>query len=69
MNIKGQGQGHSLTLVQGHSDLTFSKFFSLDTAGSIEAKFHVEPSWDRGMKECSNDPGHMTKMAAVPMYG
>ena len=25
-----QGQGHSLTLVQGHSDSTFSNFFSLD---------------------------------------
>ena len=37
------GQGHSMTLVQGHSDLTFSNFFSLETASPIEAKFHVEP--------------------------
>ena len=44
MNIKGQG--HSLTLVQGHSDSTFSKFFSLETARPIEATFHVEPPWD-----------------------
>ena len=26
--------------------LTFSSFFSLETAGLIEAKFHVEPPWD-----------------------
>ena len=31
---------------QGHSDSTFSNFFSLETAGLIEAKFHVEPAWD-----------------------
>ena len=46
MDIKGQG--HSLTLVQGHSDSTLSNFFSLETAGPIEAKFHVEPPWDGG---------------------
>ena len=44
MNINGQG--HSLTLVQGHSDSTYSNFFSLETARPIEAKFHVEPPWD-----------------------
>ena len=35
----------------------------------IEAKFHVEPHCDRGTKICSNGPGHMTKMAAMPIYG
>ena len=35
----------------------------------IEAKFHVEPKWDRRTKVCSNGPGHMTKMAAMPVYG
>ena len=44
MNIKGQG--HLLTLVQGHSDSSFSNFFSLETAGPIEAKFHMKPPWD-----------------------
>ena len=34
----------------------------------IETKCHVEPQWDRGMKVCSNGPGHMTKMAAMPTY-
>ena len=37
MNIKGQG--HSLTMAQGHSDSTFSNFFFLETAWVIEAKF------------------------------
>ena len=41
MNIKGQG--HSLTLVQGHSDSTFSNLFFLETAWPVEAKFYVEP--------------------------
>ena len=59
MNIKGQG----------HSDSTFANFFSLETAGPIEAKFHVEPPWDVGMKDCSNGPGYMTNMAAMSIYG
>ena len=66
MNIKGQG--HSLTLVQGHSDATFSNLFSLETARPIKAKFHVDPLWDGGIKVCSNGPGHMTKTAAMPVY-
>ena len=67
MNIKGQG--HLLTLVRGPSDSTFSNFFSLKTAGTIEATFHLKPPWDEGMKGCSNGPGHMTNMAAMPIYG
>ena len=39
INIKGQG--HSLTLDQGHSDSTFLNFFSWETARPIEAKLHV----------------------------
>ena len=34
-----------------------------------EAKFHVEPQWDRGTKVYSNGPGYTTKMAAMPIYG
>ena len=67
MNIKGQG--NSLTLVQGHSESTFSNFFSLETAGPIEAKIHVEPPLDGETKVCSNGSGHMTNMATVPIYG
>ena len=64
MNIKGQG--HSVTLVQGHSESIFPNFFSLETARPIEAKFHLAPPWDRGTKICSNGPGHMTNMWYKP---
>ena len=66
MNIKGQG--HSLTLVHGHSDSTFSNFFSLENARLIEAKFHVEPSWDGKTKVCSNGSVHITNIAAMLIY-
>ena len=41
---------------------TISNIFSSETTWSIKAKFHVEPPWE-------GDPGHMTKMAATPIYG
>ena len=41
---------------------------SSETTVSIEAKCHVEPPWDKGREVCSNGPGHMTKMAAMPIY-
>ena len=44
MNIKGQG--HSLTLAQGHSDSISSNFFPLETTRPIEAKFHVKTPLD-----------------------
>ena len=47
---------------------TFSNVLSSGT-GPIEVKFHVEPSWDRGTKVCIWGPGHMTKMAAMLIYG
>ena len=28
----------------------------------------MESPWDWGTKVCSNGPGHMTKMAAMPIY-
>ena len=35
----------------------------------IKAKFYVEPPWEGGTKVYINGPGHMTKMAAMPIYG
>ena len=29
----------------------------------------MEPPWEGGVKVCINSPGHMTKMAATPIYG
>ena len=31
--------------------------------------FHMELLWDGGRKVCSKGPGHMTKMAAMLIYG
>ena len=67
MNIKGKG--HSLTFVQGHSDSTFSNFFSLETARPIEAKFHVESPWDGLMKVSTNGLYYMIKIAVMSIYG
>ena len=48
----------------------FLNFFSsVLTTGPIEAKFHVEPPRDGETKVCSNGPNHMTKMAAMSIYG
>ena len=47
---------------------TFSNIFSSETTESIEAKFHMEPAWVGGTKVCSNGPGLMTKLAAMPIY-
>ena len=46
-----------------------SKIFFSETAGPIEAKFYVEPPWVGGTIFCSLHLGHMTKMAATPIYG
>ena len=48
---------------------TISNILSFETAWPIEAKFYVEPPWEGGTKVCINGPGHMTKMAAMPIYG
>ena len=29
----------------------------------------MEPQWNGGTKVCSNGPGHMTRMADMPIYG
>ena len=47
----------------------FSNVFSSETAWPIKAKFYVEPPWEGGTKVYINGPGHMTKMAPMPIYG
>ena len=56
-----QGQGHLLTAVQGHSDSTFLKFFSSETARPIGAKFHMESPWDVGNENLFK--------VTMPIYG
>ena len=48
---------------------TISNIFSSKTAWPIKAKFYVQPPWQGGEKVYINGPGHMTKMAAMTMYG
>ena len=46
-----------------------SNIFFSETAWPTEAKFYVAPPWVRGTKFCSRHQGHVTKMAATPIYG
>ena len=46
----------------------FSKIFSSKTTWPIKTIF-VEPPWVGGTKVCLRHLGHMTKMAATPIYG
>ena len=48
---------------------TFSNVFSSETTGQIKANFPMKPSWEGGTKVYSNGLGHMTKMAAMSIYG
>ena len=50
------------------SSSTISNIFS-ETTCPIKAKFYVEPPWVGGTKVCLWHLGHMTKMAATPIYG
>ena len=46
-----------------------SNIFFSETACPIKAYFYVEPPWEGGTKFSSRHLGHMTKMAATPIYG
>ena len=47
--------------------LRISSYFSSEAANVL--KFHVEPPWGWGMKDCLNGCGLLTKKAAKPVYG
>ena len=47
----------------------FSKGFFSETAKPISFKFHMQPPSKGGKKICIYHLGHMTKMAAMPIYG
>ena len=51
------------------SPSTISKIFFSETARPIKLKFYVEPPWVVAFTFCSQYLGHMTKMAATPIYG
>ena len=48
---------------------TFSKDFSSETAGPISIEFNMQPPDRGGKKVYIFRPGHMTKIAAMPIYG
>ena len=48
---------------------TISNDFSSVTTGPIATKFHIQPPCTLGKKIYSNGLGHMTNMAAMPIYG
>ena len=60
--------GHALASVRRPSSSTISKISS-ETTWPIKAKLHVEHPQERGMKVYLNGLGHVTKMAAMPIYG
>ena len=47
----------------------FSKIFFSETAWPIKAKFYMKHLWEGGTNVYINNPGHTTKMAAMPIYG
>ena len=47
----------------------FSNIFSSETAWPIKSKFYVDLPLEGGTKVCINGPRHMTKMAAMSIYG
>ena len=61
---KGHARPNLRRAISGPMVLWSNMFFS-ETARPIKAKFHVEHSWEMGMKVYINGQGHMTKMAAM----
>ena len=51
------------------SSSTISNVFSSETTWPTKSKFYIEPPWEGGTKVYINGPGHMNKMAAMPIYG
>ena len=65
----GELIGYPWSGFRRHRPSTISNVLSSETAWPIKAKFYVEPRREGGMKVYINSPGHMTKMAAMPIYG
>ena len=53
----------------GKKRLIISNDFFSEASGPMLLKFHVEPPWGRGTKDCKNGYGPLTKKAAMPIYG
>ena len=55
----------------GQKSLIFqsSNLFFTETVGQFGTKAHMKPLGRMGMKIFTNELGHMTNMAAMPIYG
>ena len=58
-----EGQGHFLTLAQGHLHMKLGLVLSVTTG-----PFSAKACRDKEMKIHQHNAGHMTKMAAMPIY-
>ena len=69
--MNANGQGHLVTLAEGHLGWIFLKSFFLETTRQIEIIFNMKPMWDgrNQLHVYSNSPRHMTKMGTMPKYG
>ena len=63
-----QGQGHLLTLAKGPLHIKFKTYFLRNHFTNQSQILYVE-SLRRGNRVCINGLGHMTKKAAMPIYG
>ena len=63
-----EGQGHSLTLAQGRVHTKIQTGFSQKLVYRSEPNFY-ESFQVQGNENVWHDAGHMTKMAAMPIYG
>ena len=74
MSVKGQG--HSLSLVKGFFDLgqrlvrfQSEYLFFTETVWRFGIKTHMKTEVRMGMIFYTNELGHMTNMATMPIYG
>ena len=51
------------------SSSIFFKHLLLRNHWPSQNQIHIKLLWDRETKTCSNGPGHINKMAAMPVYG
>ena len=67
MSVKGQD--HSLNSVKGQSDFKVNTCFSQkQLGGRFGTKIHMKAEVRMGMIISTNELGHMTNMAAMPIY-
>ena len=63
-----QGHGHFLNLTKIHLQNKIKTLF-FQSALPIKNNVYLEPLLEERTKFCINDPGHMIKNVATPIYG